>query len=547
MNSGSMTLGHPRSFRQRIADFLVTYFQKLPPQTNSYTVASNLSIPMRDGIELLADVWTPTGPIKGTLLTRSPYGWDIFLAAVMCGVYASRGYRVVLARCRGTFGSGGKFEPMVNEVNDGADTVAWMRKQPWFDGQFATFGGSYLSFTQWALLMDPPPEMVAAVVSVSMHDFQRALYPGGAFCLSDFLGWSHQNGNPVHAGLDRIIRGVTGPKKVASTAAELPLLNKGESLLDGVAPWYKDWVSRRDPNDPYWSRMKLGEALEKVNIPVLIQSGWQDLFLPQTIEQYDRLRSRGIDVSLTMGPWTHTEPQFKAADLLFPETVDFLDAHLSGHVSTRPDKVHINVTGSDEWQYLPFWPPETRELVLYPRSDNTLAKTNGEQAQVRFRYDPKDPTPTIGGPMLEEGGYKDDSALALRDDVVIFDSQPLDVGLTIMGKPIIELAHETDNPHVDLFVRISEVDSDGKSCNVSDGFVRLDPANSNGLIQLKLDDVAHNFAAGKRIRLLIAGGCHPRWERNLGTGLDPATSSEMECSNRTIDLERTRLLLPEKA
>ena len=107
---------------------------------------------------------------------------------------------MLLARCRGTFGSGGVFEPMVHEVDDGADTVAWMREQPWFEGRFATFGGSYLGFTQWALLMDPPPELATAIISIGPHDFRDAAYQQGAFNLNDFLGWSYQTSRQEDAG-----------------------------------------------------------------------------------------------------------------------------------------------------------------------------------------------------------------------------------------------------------------------------------------------------------------------------------------------------------
>ena len=107
-----------------------------------------------------------------------------------------------------------------------------------------------------------------------------------------------------------------------------------------------------------------------------------------------------------------------------------------------------------------------------------------------------------------------------------------------------ELAHSSDNPHADLFVRISEVDTKGRSRNVSDGFVRLDPTSTNGVVRLDLDAIAHQFAAGHRIRLLIAGGSFPRWERNLGTGKDSATSTAMEPSRRTIDFAGSRVLIP---
>src|SRR6187397_2528066 len=113
---------------------------RLPAPTSGYAITRDLQIPARDGVTLLADLYEPTTAATGTILVRSPYGWSTAVAAFTGGVFARRGFRVVLARCRGTFGSGGTFEPMVHEVDDGADTVAWMREQPWFDGRFATYG-----------------------------------------------------------------------------------------------------------------------------------------------------------------------------------------------------------------------------------------------------------------------------------------------------------------------------------------------------------------------------------------------------------------------
>ena len=104
----------------------------------------------------------PAGP--------GPYGRKFPFSLAFAQLYAARGYHVVLQSVRGTFGSGGVFEPMVNEADDGADTVVWLREQPWFAGRFATIGLSYLGFTQWALLQDPPPELAAAVITVGPHD-----------------------------------------------------------------------------------------------------------------------------------------------------------------------------------------------------------------------------------------------------------------------------------------------------------------------------------------------------------------------------------------
>ncbi|ETB34577.1 hydrolase, partial [Mycobacterium avium subsp. paratuberculosis 10-5975] len=174
----------------------------LPPATTDYTVR-RVAVPMRDGVELVADHYAPaTSAPAGTLLVRAPYGRGFPFALVFGGLYAARGYHVVLQSVRGTFGSGGVFEPMAHEVADGADTVAWLREQPWFTGRFATIGMSYLGFTQWALLQDPPPDMATAVIMVGPHDFNESTWGTGSFAVNDFLGWSdmvsHQE-DPVRA------------------------------------------------------------------------------------------------------------------------------------------------------------------------------------------------------------------------------------------------------------------------------------------------------------------------------------------------------------
>lgn len=540
----------PRSRGQRLADAAVRRLLKVPGAPGDYTVSRDLRIPTRDGVELLADHFAPVGTARGTVLLRSPYGFATLAASMMAGPYATEGYHVVLARTRGTFGSGDcDFEPMVHEVDDAADTVTWLRDQPWFGGRFATVGLSYLGFTQWALLMDPPPELTAAVIQVAPHDFSRTAYAGGAFNLNDFLGWSDLVTHQEEVGLlEGQVRMVTADRRQAPAMSHLPVAEAGDELCEGRATWFRGWASHRDLSDPFWAPMQVGAALDRVQVPVLLQAGWQDLFLQQTLEQYAHLHRRGLDVALTVGPWVHTDVLGKAAPMLTREALDWLAEHLAGTAArSRWAPVRVFVTGAAEWHDLPEWPPPTSERVLHPRSGGSLGDHPAAAAvpPVEFTYDPADPTPTIGGRLLAgTGGYRDDRALAERPDVRTFTGPPLAAPLEVVGVPTVELAHTTDNPHADLFVRISEVDAKGRSRNVSDGFLRLDPERSGTLVRIELDAIAHRFAAGNRIRLLVAGGSFPRWERNLGTGEDPATSTRMAPCRHTVDLAGSRLLLP---
>ena len=253
--------------------------------------------------------WSPTitfptrDTAAGTLLVRCPYGRTFPFSSLYATVYAARGYHVILQSVRGTFGSGGAFEPPVNEAADGADTAAWMRDQPWYTGTFGTVGLSYLGQTQWALLEDPPADMVAAVVVVGVHDFAASSWGTGAFAVNDFLGWSNMVSHQEDPNrLLTALRQTRNRKVVTQVAAEVPLSAAGRTLLGAGAPWWEQWVEHPDVDDPFWDRYRFYGGLDRARVPVLLIGGWQDLFLEQTIEQYHRLHNRNADVALTIGP-----------------------------------------------------------------------------------------------------------------------------------------------------------------------------------------------------------------------------------------------------
>ncbi|KDN21770.1 CocE/NonD family hydrolase [Amycolatopsis rifamycinica] len=537
---------------QRFADWTWTKYARLPAPTTGYATTRGLRIPMRDGVELLADLFEPAGRTSGTILVTSPYGWNLYGAAMTGGMFAGRGYRVVLVRCRGTFGSGGTFEPFMREVDDAADIVGWLREQPWFDGRFATHGYSYLGFTQWALLMDPPPELVTAVIACAPHNLGAFAHAGGGFLLSTMFEWSFVTTKQEKPILPRMAAVLSARNRIRKALAALPLTDAAEKVMGGQAPWYREWISR-DPDDPWWRRADLTAALDRVHVPVLLQGGWQDVFLRQTLAGYTRLTDRGIDAGLTVGPWTHAQGGGAGTRVLLPDALAWFDEHLAGSpVRRRAMPVEVFVGGADRrWHDLPAWPPTTVEQAFHPRSGGLLATRPADPGELlEFTYDPADPTPTYGGAFVTQvspgvaAGYVDDSALASRSDVLAFTSDPLTADLDVLGSPVAEVGHSSDNPFADLFVRLSEVDARGRSRNVSDGFVRLGPVTAQGVVRVELDPTAHRFTRGSRIRLFVAGGSHPRWARNLGTGDDLAGATKMQPSHRTIDLSISRVVVP---
>jgi putative CocE/NonD family hydrolase len=347
--------------------------------------------------------------------------------------------------------------------------------------------------------------------------------------------------------LQAAVRQLRARRRVADAAGQVPLGAAGRALLGQGAPWFESWLEHPDPEHPFWQPLRCGAALERVRVPVLLIGGWQDLFLQQTLEQYQRLRDRGVDVALTVGPWTHTRLLTAGLAAVSRESLQWLETHLgAAPVEPRPGRVRVFVTGQG-WSDLPDWPPATDTHAFYLHPGGRLGDASPTtQASVTFRYDPADPTPTVGGRLLSpDAGYRDDSRLARRDDVLSFTGEPLTSALCVQGNPVVELRHSADIPHVDLFVRISEVDAGGRSRNVSDGYRRLTGAQPDGaLVTVELDAIAHRFSVGSRIRVLVAGGSHPRYARNLGAGEPVATGRQVKAAVHTVHLGPSRLLLP---
>ncbi len=550
----------------------------LPPQRNRVAVERDVQVPMSDGVVLLADHYLPVSVASAaTVLVRCPYGRSGPFALQNAQILAERGYHVLMQSCRGTFGSGGEFEPMRHEIADGQDTVAWLREQSWFDGRLATYGASYLGFVQWALAMDPPPELVAVIVHVGPHDFSRSAFRNGAFDLYNYVGWSDLVAHQESTGrLRALVRTATAQRRLRPVLDRLPVAAGVRDLLGREPTMSERWMEHPQLSDPFWAPLQCGAALGRITVPVLVVGGWQDLFIEQNLEQYRTLAARGVPTRLLVGPWAHLDINTKGAAAIV-ESLAWLDryagpgkargngseAHGNGSEArgtgpapaAYPDhsvRIWVGGQGAGEWREISGWPPaDTTQQRWHLGAHGSLStrEPSPEVPVVSFRYDPADPTPSPGGAILAvTGGSRDNRAVERRLDVLVFSSDPLEEPVEVLGEVAAELSVSRDNPYADLFVRLCDVDPRGRSWNVCDGIVRLtgeDPLA--GTVRVSLIGVAHRFGRGHRIRLQVAGGAHPRFARNPGNGHVDAAAEDLVPTQYEIGLDAARpsvLLLP---
>jgi putative CocE/NonD family hydrolase len=538
----------------------------LPPRRNRVAVEYDVQVPMSDGTVLLATHYLPVSVASAaTVLVRCPYGRTGPFAVESAQILAERGYHVLLQSIRGTFGSGGEFDPMRHEIADGQDTVAWLREQSWFDGRLATYGASYLGFVQWALAMDPPPELVAAIVHVGPHDFSRTGFRNGVFDLYNYFWWSDLIAHQESTGMLRgVVRMVTADRRLRPALDRLPVEAGFRDLIGREPTWSERWPEHPQATDPFWAPLQCAAALDRITAPVLLVGGWHDLFIEQTLEQYRALAARGVSSRLVVGPWHHLDLNAAGAEAV-TESLAWLDRYAGPGRNTTPKtrttaaahpghpvRIWVGGDGAGEWREIPGWPPPDavpQRWYLGARGSLGTSEPPADVPPSGFRYDPADPTPSPGGAIMSlTAGSRDNRAVERRLDVLVFSSDPLDEPVEVIGDVAAELFVTRDNPHADLFVRLCDVDQRGRSRNVCDGIVRLtgdDPLVCP--VRVSLFGAAHRFGRGHRIRLQVAGGAHPRFARNPGNGQADTDAANLVPTQYEIGLDAARpsaLLLP---
>lgn len=516
------------------------------------------AIRMRDGITLYADVYRPAAPGRyPTIVVRTPYG----VQREGVGVHdrlillARKGYAVVNTDCRGRYESEGAWDPFRAEAKDGYDIIEWAARQPWSNGKVATQGGSYLGHVQWAAMGEQPPSLVAAFPAVaSTNLYANWISHGGAFRLAFNFGW----------GVVRMPFRIMQPQlyfsgkdaapelRYEQILRHLPLETMDERAFQHPVKHWRDWL-QHESYDDYWKAISDEERFSRVQVPVMTQGGWFDIFVGGTINGFVGVRKHGASERarnlsrMVIGPWGHG-PSRKYGDLdfgpdavrtLFDYEVRWHDFHLKGIPNgiDREPPVQIFYMGINRWRGEQDWPvPGTTETRWYLHGDGKLAPIPpASDTSTPYTYDPDNPVPTTGGNnccgVPTVAGPVDQGPLDGRTDIVRFTSDLLKEPVTIAGPVKMELHAATDGPDTDWMVKLIDVHPDGKAYPMAEGILRarfregldkpslLEP-NRVYRYEIDMTGTAVVFQPGHRIRVDITSSNFPQFDRNLNTG-DP--------------------------
>ncbi|TFH36493.1 MAG: CocE/NonD family hydrolase, partial [Bacteroidia bacterium] len=134
-----------------------------------------------------------------------------------------------------------------------------------------------------------------------------------------------------------------------------------------------------------------------------------------------------------------------------------------------------------------------------------------------------------------------------RNDVLIFETEPFMDSLTISGPISAVLYASSSAVDTDFSVTLNGIDIEGGIFPIGQtfGILRARFRNFPGRVEflerdkiykymIDLSHTCYTMAPGEKIRLEVASCSFPEFSRNLNTGFDNETSSEIEIARQTI-------------
>ena len=516
--------------------------------------AATIMMKMTDGTELATDYYLPAtgGPNWPVLVARSTY--PKIMAMRHAEAFLQQGYACVIQDTRGTGRSQGEHNVFFTDgwrdgLRDGADTIAWVKSQPWCNGKIATIGESALGITQ--VLMAPTTHDVACqFIEVAPASFYHTLaYPGGVWRKNLCEGW-------------------------------LGLLGLKDSM---------DIYKSHPQFDDFWTFYDAEAKASEITLPGMHVGGWFDIFQQGTINNFVTRQNNGGpgakgNQKLIMKPSAHTG--YDSRDYKFNKNVhdinigqlrdQFLAHWLKGEQNdfAQQPTVRYYVLGDDtdpnapgnEWRTADTWPPfPTTETSYYLSSSAALATEPGsEPATDPFTYDPGNPLPTYGGSnlLLPSGPFDQRKITKDRTDVLKFTTAPLTAPIEVAGVINVRLFVSTDAPDTDFVAKLVDVYPAGDDREIlvldnvqrvkfRDSFQKPAPllTSPDQIVELTIDlwSISWIFNTNHRIGLQISSSNYPRFEINPNTGDDFPKEGKAQVAHNAVHLgsaHPSALLLP---
>ena len=568
------------------------------PMRDGVKLATDIYFPSKNGI--------PVSGRFPSVVERTPYDNSSIRLTNIGRFYARRGYVCVLQDVRGRGESEGDWFFLLNpkdEGRDGYDLLDWIVRQDWSDGQIGTIGLSYTGATQQALAVTNPPGLKTQFIMDSGYNYHtHTIRSGGAFNTGVLFPYAFRMARDgKEAQSDPLVKRKLTEEfhKVPEWFSKLPL-KKGDSPLS-LAPSYEDFLltfASHGDYDGFWKNpaSNLEDNIDSYpDIPIFLLTSWYGHHVWATTTKYMEFMKRlSSPVRMIIGTWLHGHETLLESwsgevdfgvDAILDNIEDlrlkwfdhFLKGMKTDVLDGDPIQVFImgggtgkrdldgRMTHGGHWRTEKRWPVIGASSEAYFLHANGILDTkrpiSGDKTS-EFTFDPEDPVPTIGGcvqnpkmsGVLAGGAFdqtgrpelffacKDDMPLENRQDVLVFQTSPLEEDIEVTGFVEVRLFASSSATDTDFTAKLLDVypASDdypnGFAMNLCDGIIRgryrLGREKSvfmeRGEIsefKISLQATGNLFKIGHRIRLDISSSSFPQFDVNPNTG-DPLWSSD---------------------
>lgn len=497
------------------------------------TIEETVWITVRDGSRLAARLWLPEGadqtPVPA-LLEYIPYrrrDMKRIRDERMHGYFAAHGYACLRVDLRGSGDSEGVLEDeyLEQELTDGEDVLAWMEDQAWCDGNVGMIGISWGGFNALQLAARRPRQLKALIAVASTDDrYADDVHYMGGCLLNDNLSWASvmfaYNAMPPD------------PEVVGDHWREL-----WRQRLEGSGLWLKQWMSH-PLRDDYWRHGSVCEDYGAIRVPVMIVSGWADGYTNPVFRLVEHLEGpvRGM-----VGPWSHLYPhQARPGPAIgfLQECRRWWDQWLKGEdtgvadeprllawmqSTLAPQPGHEHRPG--RWVAELKWPSDhiaTKRWWLSPGKGLLPPDTQLPASARPLTFQSPLRVGLFAGKWCSYGAAPDRPYDQREEDggSLVFDTEPLEEGLEILGRPALELELAADRPVAMVAVRLSHLAPDDQATRVSYGLLNLCHRDGHDRaaelepgrryrVQVPLNHCAHSFPPGHRMRVSISTSYWP--------------------------------------
>ena len=486
-------------------------------------------IPMRDGCRLAARLWVPVDagqrPVPA-ILEFLPYRRRDFTRLRddgMHGFWARNGYACARVDIRGSGDSEGILEDeyLPQELDDALDVIDWLAAQGWCSGSVGMTGISWGGFNGLQVAALRPPALKAVITACSTDDrYADDIHYMGGCLITDNLAWASTMFGFGSRPPDPAVAG--------ERWREMWL-----ERLDRMSPWILRWL-RHQRRDRQWTHGSVCEDLSRIEAAVYAVGGWADGYSNAIARLVAGLKSpcKGL-----IGPWPHAWPHLATPGPRMDwlgESLRWWDRWLKGRENGIMDEPRLRVWMQESvppagryeerpgrWVAEDHWPSPNIEESRWTLGKGSLVKGRTEAGELSNR------SPQVlglaGGEWCPYGLGEEMPGDQRTEDgmAMTFDSVPLASRTEILGAPELRVDIAVDRPVAFLCARLMDVAPDRGATLVTYGLRNLTHSEDHATVtplrpgerfeaRLTMNDIAHAFPAGHRLRVALSTSYWPR-------------------------------------